>query len=216
MRVVVTAGPTREAIDPVRFLSNRSSGRMGYAVARAAARRGHRVRLISGPVHLRTPCGVQRTDVVSAADMLAALREHVPWCEVLVMAAAVADWRPARRARHKLKKTGTPAVLALAPVPDLLKSLRPLKGDRLYAGFAAETRNLEREAARKLRSKGLDLIVANDVSRADAGFDVTTNAVTVMDAEGAVETWPLMTKASVARRLLIRIEALSRRKQSRR
>ncbi len=206
MRILITAGPTREALDPVRFLSNRSSGKMGFALARAAARRGHAVILVSGPVALRTPAGVRRVPVVSADEMLAAVRRRFPRCDALIMAAAVADWRPARAARRKLKKAAGPPVLRLVPTPDILRALAPRKGHRLVVGFAAETGRLLAEARRKLRAKRLDLVVANDVTRRGAGFDVDTNRVVLVTPDGRAAALPLMSKARVARRIVRWVE----------
>ena len=207
MRILITAGPTREFIDPVRFISNRSSGKMGYALAVAARQRGHEVVLVSGPVALPCPVGVRRVPVIAADDMLAAVREHLPVCEVLIMAAAVADFRPAVRLAQKWKKTvREPTTLALEPTPDILLTIRPDKGDRLFVGFAAETERVVESARGKCAAKGLDLIVANDVTRADAGFDVDTNAVTLVDAAGVETEWPLLTKAEVAARLIRWVE----------
>jgi len=211
MRILITAGPTREPIDPVRFLSNRSSGKMGYALARAALQRGHEVVLVSGPSALRPPKGARLVRVETAAEMLAAVRRHLPRCRVLIMAAAVADWRPARVSPHKLKKRGGVPVLRLAPAPDILRAVRRGKGGRLFIGFAAETRNLAAEARRKLAAKGLDAIVANDVSRRDAGFDVDTNRVTLFEPGAAAQAWPLMSKLAVARRLIVWLEARAAR-----
>lgn len=205
MKVLVTAGPTREYLDPVRFLSNRSTGKMGFAVARAAAARGHRVTLVAGPVSLPTPDGVRRVDVVSARDLLSAVKRRLRFVDALVMTAAVADWRPASVSPVKLKKQGMERVLALEPNPDVLQTLRPCKGTRLFVGFAAETGDPVREAERKLRAKGLDLIVANDVSRPDSGFAVDTNKVTFLSlADGSLQRrdLPLLTKDEVAARLV--------------
>lgn len=202
MNILVTAGPTREAIDPVRFLSNRSSGKMGYALARVAARRGHVVTLISGPVALRPPPKVSFVAVMTADEMLAAVQRYLSRCDALIMAAAVADWRPRRVRAQKIKKTAGPKVLRLEPTPDILKQLRSKKGRRVFIGFAAETERMLVGARRKLAEKGLDLIVANNVSRADAGFDVDTNRVTLIDALGGIQALPLMTKMKVAARIL--------------
>ena len=202
MRILITAGPTREAIDPVRFISNRSSGKMGYALARVAARRGHVVTLISGPVALRPPARVSFVPVMTAAGMLAAVKRYLSRCDALIMAAAVADWRPRRVSRHKLKKRSGPPVLRLTPNPDILKTFAPHKGPRIFIGFAAETGPLLTEARRKLKDKKLDLIVANDVRRRDAGFEVDTNKVALLEASGMVTMLPLMTKAAVAGRIL--------------
>lgn len=199
MRFVVTAGPTREFIDAVRFLSNPSTGRMGFAVARAARAAGHEVTLVAGPVSLETPPGVTRIDVVSARDMLAAVRTAIARADVLVMTAAVADWRPARRASGKLKKSEMSDALHLVRNPDILKSVR---GPRVRVGFAAETGAPAAEAARKCREKGLDLVVGNDVSEPGSGFGTVTNRVTFVTPDGKVRRLPLMSKLAVARRIV--------------
>jgi len=209
MRILITAGPTREPLDPARFLSNRSSGKMGYALARVAARRGHVVTLISGPVALRPPAKVSFVGVMTADEMLAVVKRHLSNSDALIMAAAVADWRPRRVSTQKIKKTKGPQVLRLEPTPDILKQLRSKKGRRVFIGFAAETERILSGARRKLAGKGLDLIVANDVSRPDAGFEVDTNQVTLMDSSGGVQTLPLMTKMRVAARILDWLEASS-------
>jgi len=206
MKILVTAGPTREAIDPVRFISNRSSGKMGFAVAAAAAERGHEVVLVAGATGLPSPAGVRRVDACSAEDMLAAVRGHLEWCDVLVMAAAVADWRAKQVSSRKLKKDAMRPCLELEPTPDILASIRDLKGRRLFVGFAAETGDPVPEARRKLQSKGLDLVVANDVSRDDAGFEVDTNKVTFLPAQGPADDLPLMSKRDIAKRLLDWVE----------
>lgn len=207
MNLLVTAGPTREWLDPVRYLSNRSSGKMGFAIAQAARARGHRVTLVTGPVALADPAGVKVVRVTTAAEMLAAVRRSLPRCRVLVMAAAVADWRPRRRAARKLKKEQMRPVLELERTPDILQTLRPRKGPRVFVGFAAETGNPLAEARRKLHAKGLDLIVANDVTQRDAGFEVDTNRVTLLSADGAMRHLPLMSKRAVAGRIVAWIEA---------
>lgn len=207
MKIIVTAGPTREALDPLRFLSNRSSGKMGFALARVAARRGHAVTLISGPVALKPPSGVVFVPVTTAARMLAAIQRTLPRCQALIMAAAVADWRPAQVSPHKLKKTNKNWLLRLEPTPDILSRLKPRKGSRIFIGFAAETGQLLERARRKLVSKGLDLIVANNVRQRDAGFDVDTNRVTLIATDGEVQALPLMTKRKVAARILDWLEA---------
>lgn len=208
MNILITAGPTRESIDPVRFISNRSSGKMGYALARAAARHGHAVVLVSGPVSLATPRGVRRVDVITAQSMLEAVRMHWDWCEVLIMAAAVADWRPRNPSPIKLKKARMAPRLELEPTPDILLALAPHKGARLTVGFAAETDHLATEARRKLKAKRLDLLVGNDVSRTDAGFEVDTNQVILLTADGRPVELPLMSKDEVAERILRRVEEL--------
>lgn len=206
MRFLVTAGPTHEPIDPVRFISNRSSGKMGYAVARSAVRRGHEVVLVSGPVGLAPVENADMIRVTTAEQMLAAVRNRVGWCDALIMAAAVADWRPRHVEQNKIKKRGAPITLQLEPAPDILLSVLPVKGGRIFVGFAAETENVEKEAARKLADKGLDLIVANDVGQPDSGFEVDTNRVTLISADGRLEALPLMSKDKVADRIVVWVE----------
>lgn len=209
LRFVVTAGPTREHLDPVRFLTNPSTGKMGFAVARAAAARGHETVLVAGPVALRTPKGVRRVDVVSARDMSAAVGEALdrgPRTTVFIAVAAVADWRPAKTAARKLKKREMPGVLRLVRNPDILKSASA----SVKVGFAAETDNVLAEARRKCREKGLAFIVANDVTEKGSGFGTDTNRVTFLRADGSVERLPMMSKLAVARRIVKACEALAR------
>jgi phosphopantothenoylcysteine decarboxylase/phosphopantothenate--cysteine ligase len=208
--LLVTAGPTREHLDPVRFISNRSRGKMGFAIAGAARTRGHDVTLIAGPVALATPPGVLRLDVVSARDMLAAVRERLPAADALIMVAAVADWRPRRCSDLKLKKRDMHPVLELEANPDILAAMGPLKGERLFVGFAAETGDPLPEARRKLAAKGLDLIVANDVAQADAGFGVDTNRVTLIARDGTVTPLPVLSKEAVAERIVAWVEQRGR------
>lgn len=206
-RVLVSAGPNRERIDPVRFLSNRSTGKMGYALAGAAWRRGAEVALVSGPTALEPPRGVRLTKVTTAEEMRKAVEEEFRRADVLMMAAAVADYRPSRPAPQKLKKEAGPLRIELERTTDILAALAPRKGRRLVVGFAAETENAVENARRKLRDKRLDLIVVNDVSRSDAGFEVDTNAVLLIDPATTVEV-PLASKHEVAERILDRVEAL--------
>ena len=217
MRIIVTAGPTREHLDPVRFLSNPSTGKMGFAIAAEAARRGHAVTLVAGPVALKTPKGVERVDVVSAREMLAAVRGALsaPAAEsgggtVMVATAAVADWRPAKCAARKLKKGEMSGVLKLVRNPDILKTVAKARGrktgDLRLVGFAAETNDVLKEAARKCREKGLEFIVANDVTRRGCGFGTDTNRVTFVFPDGTLKRFPLMTKRMVAKRILEEIE----------
>lgn len=206
MRFLVTAGPTREALDPVRFLSNRSSGRMGFALAEAARDKGHDVVLICGPVCLQPPHGVTVTRVVSAAEMCAEVEREVESCDALIMAAAVADWRPSEVRAQKMKKTESAAVIHLERTQDILQQVAPRKGGRCFVGFAAETEHVEAEAMRKLREKGLDLIVANDVTKPGSGFDTETNEVMLFCADGSVEKLPLMPKRAVADRIIAWVE----------
>ncbi len=200
MTFIVTAGPTREYIDPVRFLSNPSTGKMGFAVARAAVERGHEVILVAGPVSLRTPKGVMRIDVVSAREMLKAVENAAKTHPnaVFVATAAVADWRPAVCADRKLKKSQMTNVLKLTRNPDILRTVRGVR----KIGFAAETNDVLAEATRKCREKGLEMIVANDVTEKGAGFGTDTNRVTFLHRDGTVERLPLMSKLAVARRIV--------------
>ena len=200
MTFIVTAGPTREYIDPVRFLSNPSTGKMGFAVARAAAERGHEVILVAGPVSLRTPKGVTRIDVVSAREMLKAVENAAKTHPnaIFIATAAVADWRPAVCADRKLKKSQMTNVLKLTRNPDILRTVRGIR----KIGFAAETNDILAEATRKCREKGLEMIVANDVTEKGAGFGTDTNRVTFLHRDGTVERLPLMSKLAVARRIV--------------
>jgi phosphopantothenoylcysteine decarboxylase/phosphopantothenate--cysteine ligase len=207
-RILVTAGPTQEPIDPVRFVSNRSTGKMGFAIARAAWRRGAEVRLVAGPSAESTPYGVMRIDTVSAAQLLEATASNFSWCSTLIMAAAVADFRPAKPAAQKLKKNPKGMTLELSPITDELPRLAAQKGDRILIGFAAETEDLEDNATDKLGRKGLDLIVANDVSRPDAGFAVDTNIVTMLGADGSRQTTPKLSKENVGDVILDRLLTL--------
>ena len=207
-RVLVTAGPTREAIDPFRFLSNYSSGKMGYAIAQTAAHLGAEVVLISGPTNLPCPQGVQRISVESAAEMYQAVLHHFPNVDDVVKAAAVSDWQSAAYSPQKLKKgEQKELVLKLVPTPDILLELGKRKGKQLIVGFAAETGNLEEYAKEKLLAKGADLIVANPIGRPDAGFGSETNQVTVITRQGT-DSWPLLSKEEVARRLWKKIASL--------
>jgi phosphopantothenoylcysteine decarboxylase/phosphopantothenate--cysteine ligase len=208
-RVLVTAGPTREPIDPVRFVSNRSSGKMGFAVAAAARRRGADVVLVSGPASLEGPPGVDRVSVTTAEEMREAVLAREPWATVVVMTAAVADYKAARPARQKIKKNDQRLALELEPTPDILAEIGArARSNRLLIGFAAETEHGIEHARRKLREKRLDLIVLNDVSQHDAGFDVDTNRVWLIGAEGEAEGWPLLDKEEVGERLMERVARL--------
>jgi len=201
-RILVSAGPTREAVDPVRYLSNHSSGKMGYAIARVARRRGADVVLVSGPTDLPPPPGVRTVAVTTAAEMQRVLEVEFRTASVLVMAAAVADYRVRQPAARKLKKREAALSLALERTADILAGLGTRKGRRLVVGFAAETHAVTDEAARKLRDKHLDLIVANDVTAEGAGFGSDTNIVTLLDADGSVDSLPVLPKDEVAGRIL--------------
>jgi phosphopantothenoylcysteine decarboxylase/phosphopantothenate--cysteine ligase len=196
---LITAGPTREAIDPVRFLSNRSSGRMGFALAGAAAAAGHTVTLVAGPVHLDTPAGASRVDVTSAQEMYEAVRAHLPAAQTAIFSAAVADYRPAHPETQKIKKSCESMTLTLERTPDILGAVRSVFGWRGFLiGFAAETENLLHHARGKLERKGCDLLVANDVSRPGSGFDSTENEVTLLFRDGTVRELPRMSKEALA------------------
>ena len=204
VRVLITAGPTREAIDPVRYITNHSSGKMGFALAEAAAEAGAQVTLICGPVHLPTPQRVQRIDVSSARDMLAACEAAMP-CELLIAAAAVADYRPQVVASHKLKKDPTREdglLLQLVRNPDILATLAGRSDRPFSVGFAAETENLLDYASRKLRDKNLDLIVANDVANPNIGFNSEDNAITVIDRQLQPTAFAQTSKGKIARQLI--------------
>ncbi len=200
--VLVTAGPTCEDLDPVRFLSNRSSGKMGYAVAEVAARRGAKVILISGPTALETPEGVERADVRTAEEMLRAVESRFAAATIAVFAAAVADYRPAEAATAKIKRTKEPLTIRLEPNPDILATVAKNKGERLVVGFAAETDHLAENARKKLAQKNADMMVANDVSAEGAGFDVDTNIATIFSRDGRDLPLPRLSKAEVAQRIL--------------
>jgi phosphopantothenoylcysteine decarboxylase/phosphopantothenate--cysteine ligase len=204
--LLVSAAGTREAIDPVRFIGNRSSGKMGFALAAAAVRRGARVVLVTGPTHLDPPAGVAEVvRVETAAEMLAALEARLERADVLLMAAAVADYRPREQAAGKIKRSG-PLRLDLEPTPDLLSTLGPRKGERLFVGFALETGDPEAEARAKLQRKRLDLVVANRVGPG-TGFDSDTNQVWIYDAEGLVLETPRLDKQDVAAAILDVVES---------
>ncbi|MDF2440440.1 MAG: phosphopantothenoylcysteine decarboxylase / phosphopantothenate---cysteine ligase [Abditibacteriota bacterium] len=203
LKVLVTAGPTREPLDPVRYLSNRSSGRMGFALAEEAATRGAKVLLVAGPCPIATPRDVQRIDVQSALEMRDAVLQAWPRCDVLIGAAAPADFRAAEVASQKIKKRGGTGELELRLIsnPDIVREAAAQKRqDQIVVAFAAETQNLLDEARRKMQDKGADAIVANDVSQADAGFDVETNRVTWLSTTQH-EEWPLLSKREVASKI---------------
>lgn len=209
MKILVTAGPTREPIDPVRFLSNRSSGKMGYALAAAARDAGHDVILVSGPTSLPSPAGVETVRVTTAAEMLDAVSARFDDCDALIMAAAVADYTPAEAAPQKIKKGAAEWSLRLVATTDILAAMSLRKKRQRLVGFAAESRDLLSEARRKLSAKRCDLLVANDILGADAGFDTDTNRVVLLHADGREEAWPLLAKSDVARRVIAALESVS-------
>lgn len=205
--LLVTAGGTREAIDPVRFITNHSTGKMGYAIAEALARRGARVSLISGPTQLPQPKGVERVDVVSAEEMYQATTARFEEADGAVMCAAVADYTPLRVADHKIKKSDDDLTLPLKRTRDIAAELGRMKGNRLLVGFALETDHEQEHATQKLDKKNLDFIVLNSLRTAGAGFGVDTNVVTLIDRKG-MEELPLMAKSEVAERIVDKIETL--------
>ena len=200
--ILITAGPTCEDLDPVRYLTNRSSGKMGYAVAEAAARRDASVVLVSGPVNLETPASVERIAVRTAEEMRHRVIERLPECTIAIFAAAVADYRPAEKLSEKLKRNKEPLTIRLEPTPDILAEAARTKGDRVIVGFAAETQNVAENARKKLAAKNADLIVANDVTAEGAGFDHDTNVVTLFSRDGRDLALPKLSKSEVAQRIL--------------
>lgn len=208
--VLITAGPTEESIDPVRFITNRSSGKMGFALAYAALRRGAEVILISGPTAFPAPPRVKLISVRSTAQMREAVLTNLKNASILMMAAAVSDYRPRQPSARKIKKSEAEMVLTLERNPDILAEAGKQKGHRILVGFAAETENLLRNAGSKLKGKNLDLIVANDVTLPGAGFEVDTNIVKILDHSRKVEELPLMTKEELADRILDRVAHLKK------
>jgi phosphopantothenoylcysteine decarboxylase/phosphopantothenate--cysteine ligase len=197
-RLLITAGPNREPLDPVRYISNRSSGKMGYALARAAVRRGAEVALVSGPTALEPPAGARLIAVTTAADMHEAILEEYGQCTAVIMAAAVSDYHAASVAEKKMKRGKGPIELRLEPNPDILKELGQNKGGKWLIGFAAETDDLTANAHKKLREKNLDIVVANNVAEQGSGFDGDTNIATIVDRTGAARALPMMSKDELA------------------
>jgi phosphopantothenoylcysteine decarboxylase/phosphopantothenate--cysteine ligase len=204
-RIVVTAGGTQEPIDPVRHIGNRSSGKMGYAIAEAARDRGAEVKLITAPTSLLKPVGMEVVSVITATQMKEAVTKAVAQADALIMAAAVADYQPKTTAKAKIKKETPTLTLELIRTPDILTEV---KGDFLKVGFAAESEDIVANAKQKLEQKQLDLIVANDITDPSSGFEVDTNKVTLIDKQGNIEALPLMTKREVADRILDRVVGL--------
>lgn len=203
--VLVTAGPTQEPIDPVRYIANRSSGKMGYAIAQAAAERGAKVVLVSGPTSLAVPAGVELISVRTASEMLNAVMAHAPNAGVVIGAAAVADYRPKSTAASKIKKKAGELSVELAPTSDIMGEVGKQKGNRILVAFAAETDNLIENARKKLESKNADFVVANDVSRPDIGFGADENEVAIIGREDQEEL-PKLPKSEVADRILDRVK----------
>ena len=205
---LITAGPTQEPIDPVRFISNRSSGKMGFALAEAAAARGAKVTLVSGPVHLATPAGVDRVDVQTAEQMRKAVFEHLEPATVIIKSAAVADFRPATAAGQKIKKSAMRLSIELDPTVDILSEIGKLKGDRVLIGFAAETERLEEEARRKLQTKNCDMVVGNRVGNPGTGFDSDENEVLLVMRQGPSIPISRAPKREIADRVLDEVASL--------
>jgi phosphopantothenoylcysteine decarboxylase/phosphopantothenate--cysteine ligase len=207
-KFLITAGPNREPLDPVRYLSNRSSGKMGYALARTALRRGADVALISGPTELEPPAGARLIPVTTAVEMRQAVLQEFPWCSAVIMAAAVSDYRPVNFANRKIKRGKGPIELRLEPNPDILTELGANKNGKVLVGFAAETEDLIANAEKKLREKNLDIVVANNVTEEGSGFDVDTDVATILDRSGAVRSLPLMSKDELAEQIIDHILAV--------
>ena len=203
MRFLITAGPTREPIDPVRYISNRSSGKMGYAIAQAALAQGHHVTLISGPVNLEAPRDAQLISVLTSDEMFEAVHGHADQCDICVLCAAVADYKPASVSSTKIKKRGEKFSLELIPTRDILDSLGHRQHRQfILVGFAAETNHVEENAAKKLREKNCDIIVANDVSGANSGMESDVNEVTILFRNGEKEKISRGPKKIIARELI--------------
>lgn len=211
LKVMVTAGPTREPWDDIRFMTNRSTGRMGLALAQAARRRGAEVILVTGPVNSRPPYGVETIPVESTLDMREAVRDNLGRVDVLVKAAAPADFRPARRVEGKIKKAETPSPIELTRNPDILAEIGAQKGGKILVGFAAESENLIENAKAKLKAKNLDMIIANQIGAPGAAFGTATNQVSIVFRDGKVEAVPLLSKEDVADRIWDRIAPLTDR-----
>jgi len=200
-KLLITAGPNREPLDPVRYISNRSSGKMGYALARAAVRRGAEVALVSGPTALEPPVGVRLIAVITAADMHEAILKEYGQCTAVIMAAAVSDYHAASVAEKKIKRGKGPIELRLEPNPDILKELGQNKHGKWLIGFAAETEDLAANAQTKLREKNLDIVIANNVAETGSGFDGDTNIATIVDRTGVTRALPMMSKEELADRI---------------
>ena len=207
-RLLITAGPNREPLDPVRYISNRSSGKMGFALARAGLRRGAEVTLISGPTELEPPSGARLVRVTTAEEMRHAVLKEFDRCTSVIMAAAVTDYRPVDRANNKIKRGKGPIELRLEPNPDILKELGARKTGKMLVGFAAETEELVPNAQKKLTDKNLDMVVANNVTESGSGFDVDTNLATILDRSGARRALPLMSKDELADEIFDHLLAL--------
>ncbi len=211
--ILVTAGATREALDPVRFITNRSTGKMGYAIAEAAVQQGAKVILVTGPTQLRYPLGVETVEVESACEMYAEVTKRFPEVDAVIKSAAVADYRPKHRSDRKIKKGESDLVIELERNPDILVSLGETKRQQVLVGFAAETNDVIKHALDKVQRKKLDFIVANDVTQAGAGFGTDTNVVHFIFPSGEVKDFPIMSKAEVARTILDQVKQLLKQRE---
>jgi phosphopantothenoylcysteine decarboxylase/phosphopantothenate--cysteine ligase len=207
-RILVTAGPTRESFDPVRFISNHSSGKMGYALATMARRRGAHVTLVSGPSALKKPDGVLYLPVATAIEMRDAVMANLEGATVIIKAAAVADYRPGEVAPNKMKKKKDALTVKLVRNPDIIEEIGRQKGNRILVGFAMESENLVENAREKLLGKNLDMIVANDLTQEGAGFQTDTNIIKILDRDGGMEELPIMDKMDAANRILDRVREM--------
>ena len=204
--ILITAGPTIEAIDPMRYITNHSSGKMGYAIAEDAVKRGAEVILVSGQTNLECPQGVKRVNVRSAREMYEAVHEHFEWADAVIKTAAVADYRPKEMSSHKIKKNGENLILELVPNPDILKSLGERKTHQILVGFAAETQNVIEYAEDKIRKKNLDFIVANNIAAAGAGFKGDTNIATIIEKNGTITEYQKMYKSELGNVILDKVK----------
>ncbi len=211
-KIIVTAGPTRESIDPIRYISNHSTGKMGYAIAEKAARRGGEVYLISGPTDLETPIGVNIINVTSADEMQSTIMEHYCNADVVIKSAAVSDYKPAEISNQKIKKEDMDLLIRLRKNPDILYELGKIKGEKILVGFAMETQNLLENAKEKVSKKNLDFIVANDLNQEGAGFAFDTNVVKIIDKNGHVENIPKMAKTDLADIIIDKVIMLLKKK----
>lgn len=205
VHLIVTAGPTQEPIDPVRYITNRSSGKMGYSIAERAHKRGAEVLLITGPTGLPAVDGIKTINIKTCEEMLEQVRHNFEWADAVIMAAAVADYRPEYVSERKIKKDDDAIMLKLVKNPDILEQLGKIKGNKKLVGFAAETEDLYENAKKKIDKKNLDMIVANDVTEKGAGFEVDTNIISIIDRDGKVTKYPLMSKMQVADAILDRM-----------
>lgn len=205
-KILISAGPTVEALDPMRYISNHSTGKMGYAIAECAAKRGAEVVLVSGPTNLVTPNNVKRINVQNARQMKEAMFNYYDWSDAVIKTAAVADYRPKNESVHKIKKSGNNLILELTPNPDILKLLGEKKTHQVLVGFAAETQNVVDYAKEKIKTKNLDFIVANNIAQEGAGFKGDTNIVTIINAQGQEKLCPLMSKSTLGNVILDEIK----------